>query len=430
MTERARKFSIPALLIVTLGMAASVGRADASSEITTWTAAESPYVLEADYVVPPGNTLVVEAGVEVRAEPGVRLVVRGAMVVQGTASTPVSFTVTDAEAERWGGIELTGGPAGGTNQITGAIVERAVEGVTVGAPTEIDGTRFQANLVGVGFANPGRDALVQRSVFENNRIAVSGYTRGVITLYQNDFWNNPTTLLPAPQPMYDCGSDEGIWNIRSNDILRGPTNSEFYSDDVRTPPGSAAGDYRVLASGNWWGTDDEDRIRGRMATGFDCCPAPAEEQIVWEPVATGPQTPYEPAGDNPDPDPESALHGDPGLVTKIRRPSHGACYEAAPFRSLRGGFGSGLGGPSKVTLAVRRKTRSGCTWWSNQKGTFVGGACGDQRWFRATVVEKDSRLTWRYRFASRLPRGRFMVWSYGFAEPSHRGRNEVAFRLR
>ena len=431
MTERAPRYSISLVLMLLSGALASGASAAASSETTTWTAAESPYVLENDYVVPAEDTLVIEAGVEVRAARGVKLIVRGDLHVRGTAVAPVVFTVNRSQDERWGGIELAGGDRWRSNEITGAVVEKAVAGVVVGSPrTRIEGTRFETNLVGLRFENPGRDALVRSSVFENNRIAVTGYTRGVVTLYQNDFWNNPTTLLPSPQPMYDCGADEGIWDIQANDILRGPVNSEFFSNDVRTPPGSAVSDYRVLASGNWWGTEERERINGRMAARVDCCPPPAEKEIVWDPFATEPQTLYEPAGEDPDPDPESPLHGDPGLVTEIRRPVHGACYDAGSFRSLRGGFGSGLGGPSKVTVALRRRTRGGCTWWSNKKEAFVPGECGDRRWFRATVVEKESRRTWRYRFPERLPRGRFMAWSYGFAEPTHRGRNQVAFRLR
>ena len=420
-----------ALAVLPAGGASAQTGHEHESITLTWTAAESPYVLEDDHIVHPDQTLVIEPGVEVRAARGVRLVVYGELDVNGTAEDPVTFTVAQSQDERWGGIWLQYGDHFHHSDIEGAVIDRAVTGVHMdGAAADVAGSTFYSNVVGIELTNPEADILVERSVFHNNATAVTGYTRATATFVTNDFWNNPTTLVPRPEPKYDCGPDAGVWEIHQNDILRGPVNSYFFSNDVRTPPGSEASDYVVSATQNWWGTADEDRIRGRMTVQVDCCPPPAEKEIDWSPAALLPQTPYEPTGENPDPDPEPSGHGDPGLVTRIDHPVHGSCLESRSFDRIRGGFGSGLGGPMKVTVALRRKTRSGCRWWSNDRGRLVPGDCSAKKWFRAQITGSDSDTGWRYAFEDELPPGKYMAWSYGFAEPTHLGRNQVAFTLR
>ena len=427
----AKQCALASAMVLVLAGAPPVAKAGHLSQIQRWTAAESPYDLTEDYVVPSDTQLVIEPGVEVRARRGVRLIVEGQLNVEGTRDEPVLFTVPTSEEERWGGIALRSTDRSHYNTISGAIVDGAVTGLEVeNANVEVSDSTLHSNLTGIRFLNPRDGVSVTGSVFENNRLAITGYTRRLITLYSNDFWNNATTLLPRPQPMYDCGPDAGVWDISSNDILRGPVNSEFFSNDVRTPPGSAVSDYRVLATGNWWGTIEEEKVVGRLTEAFNCCPAPAEQPVAWRPIAIVPQTAYEPNGENPDPDVEYGGHGDPGLVTKFRSPSHGSCYSAGTFSRLKGGFGGGLGGPAKVTVALRRRTRNGCAWWSHEQQKLLPGACDERHRFRATVDQSDDPWRWRYRFRSRLPEGRYMAWSYGFAEPTHLGRNQVAFRLR
>lgn len=397
-----------------------------------WTAERSPYILETDVVIEDDTHLIIEPGVEVRAGRAVRIVVEGELDVLGTPEDPVLFTVHQSHDEYWGGIRFVFIDRNNQSSVTGAVIERAEIGLRPGsAIVEVSDSTFRTNLVGVEFDNPVADLTVQGSVFENNRVAVTGRTNNVITLTGNDFWNNPTTLLPKPQRLYDCGPDDGIWNIYSNDILRGPVNSNFYSNDVRTPQGSAASGYRVLASGNWWGTADEERVAGRMRAEFDCCPSPFVKDIVWRPVAEGPQTGYEPVGENPNPaPPTSSTHGDPGVVTGIGNPKHGSCPQADRFRSLSGSASRAVAGGPEVTVALRKSTPSGCRWWSHKRQELVPGDCEERKWFRAKVDDSDYLWKWRYRLTARLPKGKYMAWSYGTAEPTHLGRNQVAFRLR
>ena len=73
---------------------------------TTWTAANSPYVVTASVTVNPGVTLTIESGVEVRFANGTRLCVYG-----GTLNaTEVTFTSnTGTTAGLWDKIELVTG---------------------------------------------------------------------------------------------------------------------------------------------------------------------------------------------------------------------------------------------------------------------------------------------------------------------------------
>ncbi len=422
-----------ALLLV--AVVALLGPGASATHLTNserWTAAESPYILGSDLVVEDDTHLVIESGVEVRADPHVRIIVEGQLNVEGTPEDPVVFTLNQGRDGYWGGIRFVFIDGSHQSSVVGAIVEKAQIGVRVGsAIVDVRDSTFRGNLVGLEFDNPVNDATVQGSIFESNETAVTGRTRNVVTLYGNDFWDNPTTLLPMPQRHYDCGPDAGVWNINSNDILRGPSNSEFYSDDVRTPPGSGISDYEVLASGNWWGTGDETRVVGRLRPEVDCCPSPAQKDIIWRPIADAPQTPYEPSGEDPDPDPPSgSTHGDPGIVTSIDNPKHGSCRDANKFGSLRGSAGRALGGPAQVTIALRKRTSSGCRWWEHERRRLVEGSCDDTMWFRAKVDDSEYLWKWRYRFGARLPKGKYMAWSYGDAEPIDLGRNQVAFRLR
>ena len=72
----------------------------------SWTAAEAPYRLKGDVIVPTGETLVVEAGVSVLADTTATIRVEGRLQTLGTMADSVVFDAGIAEA--WGGIVITG----------------------------------------------------------------------------------------------------------------------------------------------------------------------------------------------------------------------------------------------------------------------------------------------------------------------------------
>jgi hypothetical protein len=73
---------------------------------TTWTLANSPYVVIANVEVWEGVTLTIEPGVEVRFNSGYNLQVNGTLVARGTPAQPILFTSNQANPQSgdWNGI--------------------------------------------------------------------------------------------------------------------------------------------------------------------------------------------------------------------------------------------------------------------------------------------------------------------------------------
>lgn len=90
---------------------------------TTWTAANSPYLMTGSMVIFPGVTLTIEPGVEVKVTPDYSfntgnlryLEVRGTLLAIGTDSAPITFKTTDASIpgqQTWYGINIKGSQGG------------------------------------------------------------------------------------------------------------------------------------------------------------------------------------------------------------------------------------------------------------------------------------------------------------------------------
>jgi len=73
---------------------------------TTWTAADSPVLVEANTVVIQGVTLTVQPGVVVRFAPATILMVNGGLVARGTPADPIRFTSNQPSGApgQWGRI--------------------------------------------------------------------------------------------------------------------------------------------------------------------------------------------------------------------------------------------------------------------------------------------------------------------------------------
>ena len=74
---------------------------------STWTASGSPYRVTGTITVPAGNTLTIEAGVDVLFDADVAFIVEGALRVHGTETDSVRFL--KGTAAEWGGIRISGG---------------------------------------------------------------------------------------------------------------------------------------------------------------------------------------------------------------------------------------------------------------------------------------------------------------------------------
>ena len=401
---------------------------------TTWTQDGSPFVLIGPVVVVADVTLTIEPGVQVRGTVGSSLVVNGALNAVGTQEQRIIFT-SDSGQQDWSGIHLTTSVESSPrpSALRFVTIERATRGIKWGltrSPVEFSDNQLDGNGIALVFDNPIVGTVVQRSVFTNNRTAVTGKTRELVGIYENDFWNNEINLLPRPESPYDCGQDDGVWDIHRNDILRGPVNSEYFSKDIQTPSGSGVSEYAVLATDNWWGTTDDLSIRARARENFECCPIPVEKKIQWNPFSSAPHTSWEPLGEVPDPAQEPEGHGDPGTITTIERPRHSSCIDREELRRIRGDSAGVFMDVGRVRLALMRRT-AGCRWWHPREDRFLQGDCSQPNWFRPSRQEEmaSGLLEWSYDLPKTLRAGRYVALATGGAEPIHAARNSNSFRL-
>lgn len=377
-------------------------------EDTTWTKADSPVRVKGIVVVDEGVTLTIEPGVRTEL---IGLHVRGGLVAEGTPSEPVTFS---PYGRRWDGIRIEDvdaeHPASVIHDVT---VEGASRGIAMhDDAVPIEDSTFTGNGVGVLLTNPDSSVSFTGNRFYSNDVGFQGKTTGFVGVYSNDFWDNDVSLLFEAQSPYACNKAPGVFDVRYNDILRGPKD-EWYSFDVRTSGESRRSGMIVHASDNWWGTTARDDIRARMRPRVTCCPGLPRSPIQWREPATEPQTPAEPPGRVGTPEEPPNLHGDPAFTTVIRRPKHRECVPKGSLRRLRGGTFPAVGSvPKRLGVGLVRIDEVGCDSYDPATGRFsLAHPCGERVSFEVPV--RDNR--WAVRLRRPLGPGKYTFAAAGSA---------------
>ncbi|WP_373044335.1 PKD domain-containing protein [Vulgatibacter sp.] len=169
-----------------LALPATAGATDVIGNInvdTTWSLANSPYRLTGDVTVASHATLTIEPGVVVQAASSdalgsgtdageVELIVRGTLLADGTAASPIVIEGVSSSAGSWYGIVVDIGA--GASSITHATIRHAIIGLqsrSVGG-LALQGLVVEDNLAGMELRDDGSTGViyaVSDSIFRRNR---------------------------------------------------------------------------------------------------------------------------------------------------------------------------------------------------------------------------------------------------------------------
>lgn len=213
-SERRRVALAALVVVVALPSAAwSVGLTNVSGTIssnTTWTLANSPYVMTGNVTVAAGVTLTIEPGVVVQGDAATRqLRVDGSLQAVGTAASRVEFTSSAGTAPgQWLGIYFP--PEAGVSTLAfvdvrfggggGASHANGMVDVAGGTITVEDSTFSESSVSGLrvsgGLTGSAATLTVRRSRFEHNGFGSSPHGNGLysfngnLTIEDSAFWDN------------------------------------------------------------------------------------------------------------------------------------------------------------------------------------------------------------------------------------------------
>lgn len=191
-----------ALTTCLLLMAApSLGQTHVASDISasqTWTAAGSPYLVDARVTIRPDVSLDIEPDVVVKFTPGQTGLVmaeRSTLRAAGTADAPIIFTSASMTPAPGDYLGLSVGHAGTTTIMNYCTVEFAQAGLVINAPietTEIEVRYCQNGVVSLGGYGAARASKLR--VHENNvGVFVEEFSVADLSqcrIYENDYGMN------------------------------------------------------------------------------------------------------------------------------------------------------------------------------------------------------------------------------------------------
>lgn len=181
-----------AVALLALSPAAHAATTVTGGNLTTqtWTAANSPYVVQGDVTIPSGQTLTIESGVTVQlastdsqgggTDTGrVEIIVNGSLVATGTSASPVAFQA-QTSGQTWVGIRIG---STGSATLTGFDIKDATNGIATAAAAGWSVTALKGRISGssgCGLSING-DAATASGTATINTVELDANANGVCT---------------------------------------------------------------------------------------------------------------------------------------------------------------------------------------------------------------------------------------------------------
>ncbi len=282
-------------LLINLNEAQAVGPTyvkDGIAASVTWTADNSPYILQNDIVVSKGAILTISPGVEIRFTAptdgkigaGPNLVIQGGLHAVGNGTAPISFVPAIA-GSLWGAIYFYGSDPSNSilqacmikggrvvcNNASPTISQSAIYGaksgveVAANSQPQIIGNRITANGIGIVLESETASPVITSNEIYNNNYGFYLKDFGMPNITGNKIYNNlkynavnySAKSLAAPNNDFRMVDAQQIMRT----IYDGAFNATLGRVNFMPYVGMASGQSQAVASAQTMGSQEKPKIQ-------------------------------------------------------------------------------------------------------------------------------------------------------------------------